>query len=142
MQFFRAYPLYRLKQVFRLRRKAPHLTSPSRRKQDPSIKSSISHHRDFQNSSSRLMIIAGVTSSCASRMLIWTSYRVGALVFGLYRSSSIFHISAGFFVPSTYVITEGEIVDMINFLAFFAFFVHTSNFVPYSDIAASYASIA
>ena len=43
MQFFRAYPSYRLKQVFRLRRKAPHLTSPSRRKQDPSIKSFISY---------------------------------------------------------------------------------------------------
>src|SRR5436190_20820366 len=49
MQFFRAYLPYRLKQVFRLCRKAPHLTSPSRRRQDPSIKNSISYHRDFQH---------------------------------------------------------------------------------------------
>src|SRR5437762_12572715 len=49
MQFFRAYPSYRLKQVFRLCRKAPHLTSPSRRKQDPSINSFIGYCHQNNN---------------------------------------------------------------------------------------------
>jgi len=32
--------------------------------------------------------------------------------------------------------TDGEIVDIINFRAFFAFFVHSSSFFSYSSVAA------
>src|SRR5438045_4497848 len=41
--------LIRIKQVFRLCRKAPHLTSPSRRKQDPSINSFIGYCHQNNN---------------------------------------------------------------------------------------------
>src|SRR5438552_3901511 len=57
------------------------------------------------------------------------SWRKVSRVFGLYRSSRIFHISAGLLVPSTYVITEGDIDDRMSFLAFFAFRIHASNVV-------------
>ena len=50
-------------------------------------------------------------------------------VFGLYRFSRIFHISAELLVPSTYVMTEGDIDDRISFLAFFAFRIHAFNLV-------------
>jgi len=33
--------------------------------------------------------------------------------------------------------TNGEIVDMINFRAFFAFFVYSSSFFLYSSVAAA-----
>jgi hypothetical protein len=72
----------------------------------------------------------------SSVILIVLNWRFsGRDVGGLRRSSKIFHISAGSRLPSTYVMTDRLIVDVISLATFFVFFVHVFNCISYSRVA-------